>query len=154
MVKATQLTENSWLMQTKTQRIGLLTLGNSGYRLIGGPFDGEYVDTKSLEDKVGTVTFVKPKNESKQDDKMLEIEGFPVKHDQYFLVDSTDDFHTYVKREGSEDYYLAGYFCIQFNGKWQPAFCPRVNTLSEYAFKGPFKDKLTMNHTIRVENGK
>jgi hypothetical protein len=154
MIKANKMTECSWLLQSRIERMGILRFIDNKYSIIGGDFPGEYADQDTLEKKLGDkIKFVEPKTD-KTDDGDLFIEGYPIKHDQYFVVASEDELHTYVKREGSGDFYMAGYFCIQFKGKWQPSFCPRAKTLSEHKWLGPFKDKVTMDHTIRVENNR
>lgn len=154
MIKANRMTERSWLLQSRIERMGILRFTNNKYSIIGGDHAGEYSDQKDLEQALGgKIKFVEPRTEKSNTDQLL-IEGYPIKHDQYFLIASEDNLHTYVKREGSDDFYMAGYFAIQFKGKWQPSFCPRAKTLSEHQWLGPFQDKVTMDHTIRVENNR
>ena len=152
MIKATALTEKCWLLSKRTGKLGLLRKLTNGYAIMGGPYSGKYTELKELEAAFGgKLKFVEAKKIREEKEETI-VEGYPVKHTSAFLVESDGNLHTYVKREGSADIYLAGYFCIQFKGKWQSSFCPRAKTLEEHPWKGPFRDKLTMDHTIRVEN--
>lgn len=152
MIKATALTERSWLLSRRVGKLGLLRKIEDGYAIMGGPFPGKYVDIEKLESQFNEkIKFVAAKKVREEKEETF-IEGYPVKHETTFLLESDQNLHTYVKKEGSSDIFVAGYFCIQFKGKWQSSFCPRAKTLGEHPWKGPFKDKLTMDHTIRVEN--
>lgn len=152
MIKATALTEKSWLLSRRTGKLGLLRKIEEGFAIMGGPHPGKYIDLKELESQFNEkFKFVEAKKAREEKEETI-IEGYPVKHDTVFLVESDGTLHSYTKKEGSSDIYLAGYFCIKFKGKWQSSFCPRAKTLEEHPWKGPFKDKLTMDHTIRVEN--
>lgn len=154
MIEATELTPKSWLLSKSTKKFGLLReTANNGYAIIGGPYSGEYPQLKDLEKLAGqTINFVKP--EKKEEKEPIFVEGYPVKHEPIFLVENDADYRVYTKKEGSQDQYAAGYFCVQFKGKWQGSYCPRITTLNEHPWMGPFKTKLEMDHTIRVENNK
>lgn len=152
MIKATTLTKKSWLLSRGIGKLGLLRKIETGYAIMGGPHPGKYTELKELESQFNDkVKFVEAKKIREEKEETI-IEGYPVKHNPIFLVESDGNLHTYVKKEGSSDIYIAGYFCIQFKEKWQSSFCPRAKTLEEHPWKGPFKDKLTMDHTIRIEN--
>ena len=83
-----------------------------------------------------------------------EVNGYPIKHDESFEIMEEKQYSTYSKKEKSEDRYAAGYFSIQFKNKWQQSFCPRVNTLVNNPFYGPFKTKMELDHYIKTENSK
>ncbi len=152
MIKATALTEKSWLLSRRTGKLGLLRETEKGYAILGGPHPGKYSNLEKLEKKFEEkIKFVAAKT-IKEEKEETDIGGYPVKHNPVFLVESDENLHLYSKKEGSSDLYVAGYFCIRFKGKWQSSFCPRYKTLDEHPWKGPFKDKMTMDHTIRVEN--
>jgi len=154
MIRATALTENCWLLSKKIGKLGLLRkLYNNEYEILGGPNPGRYQTINDIETKFNKkIKFIELK--TKKEKEILFIEGYPIKHNSYFLVENDDKFYIYSKREGSLDLYVAGYFCIEFKGKWQSSFCPRLRTLEDHKWKGPFKDQMTMNHTIRMENKK
>lgn len=154
MIKATELTPNSWLLSTSVKKLGLLRKTiNEEYAIIGGPYSGKYTKLEDLE-KITKQSIQFIKSEKKKEKEQVFIEGYPVKHDIIFLVKSDANYYVYTKKEGSQDYYGAGYFCIQFKGKWQGGYCPRTKTLDDHPWIGPFKTKVEMDHTAKVENNK
>lgn len=153
MIKATQLTEKSWLLMKKRTRCGLMRKEGEAYSIMGGPFSGTYVNLQALEKGVGDeFNFVEPTVKEETDPVFLE--EYPVKVDEVFNVDTEHGYPTYTKKEGSTDVYAAGYWCINFNGNWHGHYCPRNKTLLENETIGPLKTKLEMDHSLRVENGK
>ena len=125
MIKATTLTKKSWLLSKRIGKLGLLRKIEDGYAIMGGPFPGEYIDLKTLESKFGEkFKFVEAKKIREEKEETV-IEGYPAKHSPVFLIESDENLHTYSKKEGSTDIYVAGYFCIQFKGKWQSSPCNR-----------------------------
>lgn len=154
MIKATELTEKSWLLSEDSKKMGLLRKTVDGYAIIGGPHHGKSGTHENIEELFGQrLKFVKPKKKNEEKETIF-VEGYPIKHEISFLVESQENLHTYTKKEGSADLYIAGYFCIEFRGKWHGSFCPRVKTLDENDWMGPYKTKLEMDHTIRMENNK
>jgi hypothetical protein len=47
----------------------------------------------------------------------------------------------YTKEEKSKSFYCAGYYLINVEGTWIPAYCPKKIVLSRNAYFGPFKNK-------------
>ena len=152
MIKATELTPKSWLLSTSAKKLGLLRKTiNEGYAIIGGPYNGEYTKLEDLE-KIAKQSIEFIKSKKKEEKAQSFIEGYPVKHNNIFLVENDANYCVYTKKEGSQDYYGAGYFCIQFKGTWQGSYCPRIKTLDSHPWIGPFKTKIEMDHTKKVEN--
>lgn len=154
MIKATQLTEKSWiLIKGKGNRCGLMRQQGEGYAILGGPFPGTYDSVDALQEVAGEkIKFVEAKKKEEKEEVMLG--DFPVKHTEVFDVTDDGGYYTYTKKEGSTDIYAAGYWCINFNGKWHGHFCPRNKTLMDNDHIGPLKTKIEMDHTLKIENGK
>ncbi len=153
MIKATRLTEKSWLLMRKRTRCGLMRKEGESYSIMGGTLSGKYENLETLENQTGEkFNFVEPK--VKEDKDPIFLEGYPVKVDEVFIVETENEYPTYTKIEGSLDIYAAGYWCINFNGNWHPHYCPRIKTLSENEHIGPLKTKLEMDHFLRIENNK
>lgn len=155
MIKAVQLTENSWILYNRTEKYGLMRrVDQDGYGIIGGPFPGEYKSLEELEKKVGGGSFKFLKSKAMKNVIENFVHGYPVKHEEVFDVDADGNYPVYTKKKSSNDLYAAGYWCFQFKGKWQGSYCPRVKTVEEYPNVGPFKTKIEMDHTVKVENNK
>ncbi len=153
MIKATQLTEKSWLLTKKRTRVGIMRREEESYSIMGGPFSGKYDDFETLEKKTNE-TFNFEEKKIKEELEPVFLEGYPVKVDEVFDVNTECGYPTYTKRIGSSDIYAAGYWCINFKENWHGHYCPRNKTLNENEHIGPLKTKLEMDHSLRIENNK
>lgn len=153
MFKAVGITDNCWILYNHSIKNGLLILNDKNqYELIGGSYAGIYNDLTELEKGVGDKIKFEKTNRKRIDP--VEIDGYPTKHTNVFDIDTTTELKTYTKKQGSDIKYAAGYFCIQFKGKWQSSFCPKIKTLNDHPHLGPFKTKAEMDHMIKIENSK
>lgn len=153
MIKATPLTETSWLLTEDFRRAGLMRkLSGDKFSIIGGEFSGIYTSVDDFTSKTNKIIDFKQEDTKKE--VIKEVNGYPIKHDESFEIMEEKQYSTYSKKEKSEDRYAAGYFSIQFKNKWQQSFCPRVNTLVNNPFYGPFKTKMELDHYIKTENSK
>jgi hypothetical protein len=155
-MKAVPLTENSWILYKKTERCGLMRSVDEGYSIVGGPYKGDYDDLEALQKRIkDTITFEDIKAEEEQEQH--HIDDFPIRHTVIYDVTSASKkvpYPTYTKRKGSEDTYAAGHYAVCIGGNWVHKYCPRVRTLQEGLYHGPFKTKIEANHSIKVENSK
>lgn len=123
-----------------------------GFGILGEPFAGEYESLKSLEKIFGSE--IKFQKKMLINSELSSINAYPVKHYDVFDVDSDGEYPTYAKKKDSEDRFAAGYWCLKFKEKWQSSFCPRIKTIIEHPNQGPFKTKMEMEYTIKIENSK
>jgi len=69
-----------------------------------------------------------------------EIYGYPTKHQPYNdVLDVIHKIPLYSKSPNSNNMYAAGYYIVQFPKGWVKGFCPKLSTLSNNNFQGPFK---------------
>lgn len=69
-----------------------------------------------------------------------EIYGYPTKHEPYNAVlDVKHKIPLYAKSQNSNNMYAAGYYIVHFPKGWVKGFCPKLSTLSNNEFQGPFK---------------
>jgi len=152
-INAVQLTENSWILYNKRQKCGLMRTNGKGYSILGEPFFGDYLSFEELQERLGSsVKFVKSKIKKQAEENVLN--DYPVKHIEMFDIETEEKYPTYTKKQGSSDRYAAGYYGVNFNGSWVPKYCPRAKTLNDYPCVGPFKDKISRDHVLRIENNK
>ncbi len=153
MIKAVPMTEKSWLLYKKTERCGIMRLTDKNeYVIMGGEYSGSYKNKKALKDALNEIVFEKPKT-NKEQEKSL-VGDFPVKHDTVFEIGEVDGLYPYTKIEGSTDIYVAGYFSVKNKEKWQTVFSPRLKTLEEVDFHGPYKSKIESDQEAKMENNK
>jgi hypothetical protein len=69
-----------------------------------------------------------------------EVYGYPSKHTPYNAVlDVKHKIPLYAKSQNSNNMYAAGYYIVHFPKGWVKGFCPKLSTLSNNEFQGPFK---------------
>ena len=158
MVKLKTLTKSSWLVITEgtNEKIGLLSEQRDKLKFIAkaanAEFDGrqDVTDFFNQEDLFNTAMEVKKPD---VDSKEYFVNGFPVKAGvAHEIKDKSINtgLPVYSKGENSDSYYVAGYFCLNFDeAGWTHAFCPRYNTLDKYEHSGPYKTEDEMKAMLR-----
>lgn len=150
MIEAKQLTTNSWLIKDSGFSIGFIYKESDGlYKALTttetlefDTFDNtkKYFGKKVKEILASTIEI--------DDDIKVEINGYPVKHDNIT-----------IKEEGSRpiyqrvnSVYAAGYWTIKYSDVWVAADCPLLSTVESYPCNGPFRTKLEMLSQIATNN--
>lgn len=157
MVRLKKLTQSSWLVITDTnEKVGLLSEQRDKLKFIARAANAEFKDRDDVseffeqEDLFQTVIEVKTDNEEKE----YFVNGFPVKAGVAHEISDDEietDLPVYAKSASSDSYYVAGYFCLNFDeAGWTHAFCPRYKTLDKYEWKGPFKTEDEMKAELRI----
>ena len=78
--------------------------------------------------------------ENKHTETKKEIYGYPTKHAPYnSVLDVKHKIPLYSKSPNSNNMYAAGFYIVQFPKGWVKGFCPKLSTLSNNNFQGPFK---------------
>jgi hypothetical protein len=85
------------------------------------------------------------------------IKGHAVDYPTPVPVDSSDpdylqDIPLFAKTETSDVYYAAGWYCIHFGKGWKSGNCPKLSTLLQYGYEGPFKTKLEVKQRLKALN--
>ena len=80
-------------------------------------------------------------------DEIGEVNGYPIKHRVAFDI-VEDEIVTYTKAAKSKARYAAGYFAIEFEHGWTPSYCPRIQTVLNNTYIGPFRSKLEMQNAM------
>lgn len=145
------VTESSWIMMENGERIGLASQQDQGIRVLGRKFAGSYASLEELEDRVGSKLIVEKVPEPEPEKESGLIDGYPIKHTEWHNI-STDPVPSYTRTAKSTNRYSAGYYALKFGHGWTAALCPKLATLAEYEYIGPFRTKLEMQHQISAKN--
>ena len=78
--------------------------------------------------------------------------GYPVRDHKIFHKDMIDELPCYKKTEISPVWIAAGYFGVLVGKVWQEKFCPKLSTLKEKEYVGPFKTKMEMKMATKKKN--
>ena len=144
------LTTTSWILSCDGDRFGLVSDLKDKISVISKLSQKEFKDLAELKIILGNLHIdntVKAKTETVANN----INGFPIKHPTYFNA-ITEPLPTYTKTETSQLRYAAGYYALKFSYTWTPSFCPKIETLEEYDYIGPFTTKLELQHQISSKN--
>ena len=146
-----QLTDNSWIMMINGERCGIVSQTNDKLLVVGQQLKSEFLNFDQLAKKLGgKITFELP-IEQQSEKEVGEINGYPIKHSNWFNTVLTP-IPSYSRTQTSNARYAAGYYGVKFTNGWTPSFCPKLTTLSEYEYIGPFTTKLEMQHQISIKN--
>ena len=82
-----------------------------------------------------------------------EVYGYPSKHTPYNAVlDVKHKIPLYAKSPNSNNMYAAGYYIVHFPKGWVKGFCPKLSTLANNEFQGPFKSVMEQRQAFSNVN--
>ena len=96
-------------------------------------------------------TISAPKEEKENEDNS--VYDYPSKFKPFNMVfDVKRKLPLFNKSKKSKSLYCAGYYIIQFEKGWVRSYCPKLLTLDNYPFKGPFRTSLEMKTELSNAN--
>lgn len=136
-----------WIVEKNGEKVGTLR------------FDDEYILTVNSKDvrvksrdDLKNISFADTQIAVTDKKKEFEVHGFPAKYEPFNgIYDLKRKLPIYTKQEKSTSFFCAGYYIINFELGWRPAYCPKLITLTRNEFKGPFKTKLEMKEALRLQ---
>ena len=135
------LPDRFWIIEQNGVRIGTIQRHDENNFIVTGT-DSSIAQLS--KDEINDQFNIFQKNVTIQQDKSTEhkkeIYGFPTKHAPYNAVlDVKHKIPLYAKSQNSNNMYAAGYYIVHFPKGWVKGFCPKLSTLSNNEFQGPFK---------------
>ena len=140
------MTESSWILQRNGNRIALVTTKDGKLISIGKLEKNKFEDIKDLEKFLGSKIEIE-QTEEESTAELGNVGGYPVKHAGAVPVDGAE-LPVYKRTKNSNTEYSAGYYGIKFNHGWTASYCPKLTTLTENEFVGPFTTKLEMQNSM------
>jgi len=130
-----------WILEDKGVRIGTLTLDEDQY-MFSSKDETKFFDSeKSLKKTLGDITWNK-KNKI-FDDITYEVHGYATSYKPYNpMFDVKHKIPLFTKSPKSKSIYCAGYYVIRFDKGWVKSFCPKLVTLEQNQYRGPYKTEL------------
>ena len=135
------LIDGFWIVEEAGNKIGTIKLVNNMYEF----YDKRTGDTKILAD----IDKFKIISNSKKQSVNDSVYSYPCNVEQAHNIDLQDTVPVYTKIATSKQYFAAGYYGILFPMGWRPSFCPRLKTLNDYKYIGPFKNEYDMQIAIK-----
>lgn len=155
-----QISDVAWLVHQGEQKLGILNKDvQEHYTYITGKELLNFDCEDQVTEHFGNVKlFQEQITENIQKPSTYYIRGYEVDYAEPFaLTEEHPDYEPnvplYTKIEGSNVYYAAGYYCINFNKGWKHAHGPKYSTLTRYGFTGPYKTELEARQQMKKLNG-
>jgi hypothetical protein len=146
------LEDKFWILEDNGQKVGTIRSNENGVTLTVGKENHSFKRLEELKQKM-KVSF-SGKELTTTEKVEYDVHGYPCKTKPFNgLYDLKRKLPLYTKTEDSQSFFCAGYFCIEFENGWVPAYCPKLITLGRNNYLGPFKTKLEMTETLRKQNG-
>lgn len=144
--KLKPVTETSWILHSSGVRLAMIVANGSGFRAIGQIEKKEFDNLEDLSKHLGgPVEFEEVEQEAEPE--ASDVNGYPIKHSTSFDV-KEDKYPSYSKVAGSSLRFAAGYYGVLFAHGWVTSYCPKITTLEENKWIGPFRTKLEMRNAI------
>ena len=142
------ITETNWILQQDGVKIALITKNSDKNKLHAlGKLDRVlFDDFKDLEKHLGSKLEVE-KHDDEEVAELGNINNYPVKHAGAIPVPD-QELPVYKRTVTSNTAYSAGYYGVRFPNGWVTSYCPKLTTLTENEYIGPFKTKLEMQNSI------
>ena len=136
------LPDRFWIIEQNGTRIGTIQRHDENNFIVTGTDSSiaqlskdEVNDTFNLFSRNIIV-----ENTNKEQAVKKEIYGYPTKHEPYNAVlDVKHKIPLYSKSPNSNNMYAAGYYIVHFPKGWVKGFCPKLSTITQNEFQGPFK---------------
>jgi hypothetical protein len=154
-----QVTETAWIVKKGVDSVGILNKDvQDRYTLISGRnltrFDDETQVQAHFQDRAifDRMDLYIPSGPTR-----AYVKGFEVPSPEAVAIDDDDprshnDLPLYVKKEGSEVVFAAGFYAIKFPHAWVKSHNPKLSTLLEYGYQGPWETRQEMKDALRRLN--
>lgn len=157
--KLQQISEEAWLVQQGGQRIGILNKDvQERYTYITGKTIELFDNDTAVREHFGNIKlFEETINSPTTEHEEFFIRGHKVDVPNPIPVEVSDpayrdDLPLYLKTETSDVLYAAGWYCINFEKAWKHGHGPKLQTLTNYGFKGPYKTELECRTELKRLN--
>ena len=136
-----------WIVEKNGEKVGTLR------------YDEEYILTvnskdvrvKSRDELTG-ISFTDAQLAVTDTKKTHEVHGYPAKNQPFNgIYDLKRKLPIYTKTDKSTSFFCAGYYIINFELCWRPAYCPKLITLTRNEYQGPYTTRLEMKEALRLQ---
>lgn len=140
------ISTTSWILQKDSAALTLIIKKKDQLISIGKLEKSIFDSIDDLEKFLGHKVEIQ-KSEEDSVDELGNIDQYPVKHTSAIQVNH-DNLPVYKRTETSTTLYSAGYYGVKFPNGWVTSYCPKLSTLKENEYIGPFYTKLEMQNSI------
>lgn len=143
-----KLSETSWILENNQEKMAVVVSKPDSSIKLFGKINESFDNWNSFINKYNpNIVQTVQDNETEQG----KIENLPVKHAQWFHVEKTP-VPSYSKTENNTQRHAAGYYAVKSNSGWTGIFCPKISTLENSEYQGPYSSKLEVQHHVNSKN--
>jgi hypothetical protein len=137
-----------WIVEQNGNKVGTISSDEGRYVLSSKEGVRVFDSKTQLERKLGKTVFEGTEQKPEVSAEKTAC-GYPTSAVPYNVIyDVKRKIPLFTKSTSSTSMYCAGYFVLHFNKGWVKSFCPKLNTIEEYEFRGPFKTQLEMKQEM------
>lgn len=151
-ITAKPITDNFWILfNDNDERIGIVQENDIGVILTLGGNRSHFKDVSALTEQLD-ITFNAAIDKTDPDDEPWEVDGYETSVRPFNKVVSLEhNLPVYTKTAKSNVMYCAGYYILKFESNgWTKTYCPKLNTMLQYVYRGPYKTEMEMQEQLRL----
>ena len=136
------LPDRFWIIEQNGLRIGTIQRHDENNFIVTGTDSSiAHLTKEQIDEQFALFDFNAPIEIKDKDDTVKkQIYGYPTKHAPHNAVlDVKHKIPLYTKSVNSNNMYAAGYYIVHFPKGWVKGFCPKLSTITQNEFQGPFK---------------
>ena len=135
-----------WILEENAKRVGMMNFKDNNYTITLKrkdlvAHDEEELKTMGIEFVVRDLTH----------GGHLEVMGYPTDQEEVFNVKEIDGFPTFTKKAESKSTHVAGWYGLKFKNGWCASLCPRLSTVKNNIYVGPFKTKMDLKVVLNQQ---
>ena len=148
------LPDRFWIIEQNGVRIGTIQRHDENNFIVTGTDSSiAQMSRDEVDEQFSIFQNTDVVNASSQPDIKKEVYEYPTKHTPYNAVlDVKHKIPLYSKSPNSNNMYAAGYYIVHFPKGWVKGFCPKLSTLANNEFQGPFKSVMEQRQAFSNVN--
>jgi len=148
------LPDRFWIIEQNGVRIGTIQRHDENNFIVTGTDSSiAQMSRDEVDEQFSIFQNIDVVNASSQPDIKKEVYEYPTKHTPYNAVlDVKHKIPLYSKSPNSNNMYAAGYYIVHFPKGWVKGFCPKLSTLANNEFQGPFKSVMEQRQAFSNVN--
>ena len=133
-----------WILEDGGVMVGTLSLIDETYQLfIPGQMEESFSCDIDVIENDFKIEFI---DKQVSNEECVAVKEFPTNCTEPEVVEH-DELPCFLKRKGTKTVYAAGYYIIRFPNLLGKAFCPKLSTLENYKYEGPFLQEMERDLT-------
>ena len=132
------LKDKFWILQRDGASVGTMRIETDHVSVMLDEKHSKYTSIEDAKSSLGVGEIVAVKTSVGQ---MQGVLGYPTDLEEVYNIKEEQGLPCYTKNKNSSVLHAAGWYGMHRNGLHAEAFCPKLNTLQNYPYIGPYKNQ-------------